>query len=108
MTIDIKYEHMPTSDSLNAILIKKLERLSKKYPWTIRAEVVFKIENRNQQIERQCNISISAPGPVLFANATEDDFEKSAKVALKRIERQLKKRKQGFQKKHYEKDTGAH
>lgn len=107
MTIDIKYEQMPLSESLNGIVTKKLERISKKYPWVIRTEVIFKMETRNQLIERQCNISMSALGPILFANATEDNFEKSAKVALKRIERQLKKRKEGFQKKYYEKDTGS-
>lgn len=108
MTININYQNMPMSESLNGIVIKKLEKLSEKYMWLIRSDVLFKIENHNEQIERQCSITMSAPGPTFFAKAVEDNFEKSAKVALKRIERQLKKRKQDFQNKHYEKHSGTH
>lgn len=99
MTIAIRYENMPESGSLNMILTKKLHKLSKRYPWLIRADVVFKIEKHHGQIERHCSITMSAPGPRLFADAMGDNFEKGAKIALERIERQLRKRKQNFQKK---------
>ena len=99
MTIDIRYENMPESESLNAILSKKLNKLSQKYPWLIRADVLFKMEMHHGQFERHCSITMSAPGPRLFADAIDDNFEKSAKVALERIERQLRKRKQTFSKK---------
>ena len=99
MTIAIRYENMPVSESLDTILTKKLDKLSKKYSWLIRAEVLFKMEKHLGQFQPHCSITMSAPGPRLFADATDDDFEKVAKAALERIERQLKKRKQTFSKK---------
>jgi len=61
--------------------------------------VVLKTEKHNWQIERHCSITSSAPGPRFFADARGGNFEKRDKIALKRIERQLKKTKTELSKK---------
>ena len=45
MTINIQYVQMATSESMNAYVEKKLEKLGKKYEWIISAEVHFEKQN---------------------------------------------------------------
>ena len=45
MTVNIQFVKMPTSDAMHAYTMKKLEKISKKYDWLIKADVYFKLEN---------------------------------------------------------------
>lgn len=96
MTIDIQYIQMPTSDSMSAFITEKLEKLSSKYNWLIRAEVFFKLENDKSGKGKVCEIQLSAPGPRLFAKATDVLFDKAAIKTIHELERQLSKRKELF------------
>lgn len=40
-----------------------------------------------------CNIRLSLPGPRIFAEASNQNFEESVIESVKELERQLKKRK---------------
>lgn len=97
MTIDIQYVQMPTSESMDAFVTQKLKKLASKYDWVIRAQVHFKLENDPTKKGKICEIELSAPGPRLFAKANEEHFEKAAAVAVQEISKQLKKRKETFQ-----------
>lgn len=98
MTINIQYVQMPTSESMNAFVTEKLNKMADKYDWIIRAEVFFKQENDPTGKGKVCEIQLSAPGPRLFAKSTEEHFEKAAVATLEDLERQLKKRKEAFHK----------
>jgi len=93
MTIDIQYVRMPTSEAMNELLTAKLNKLVNKYDWVIRAQVYFKQENDPTGKGKICEIELSAPGPRIFAQSNEDDFEKAAANTIKDLERQLSKRK---------------
>jgi len=98
MTIDIQYVHMPMSNSMNAFVIKKLNKLAKKYDWVIRAQVHYRLENDHTGKGKICEIELSAPGPRLFSKSDEDHFEKATIASIHDLEKQLKKRKAIFTK----------
>lgn len=93
MTINIQYIKMPTSESMNAYVESRLEKLAERYDWIIRAEVIFKQENEIGGKGNICEIELSIPGPMLFASSKEETFEAAAKETILDLERQLKKRK---------------
>lgn len=96
MTIEIQYVRMLSSESLSERVTEKLGKLSKKYPWLIKAQVFFKLENNPTDMGKICEIELSAPGPRIFASSKENNFEKAAMETLKDLERQLRKRKEVF------------
>ncbi|WP_350285341.1 HPF/RaiA family ribosome-associated protein [uncultured Croceitalea sp.] len=98
MTIDIQYLKMPSSETLDNIIIKKLNKLSNKYSWLIRADVLIKTENYKGVVNKCCDIELSCPGPKIFAKSIEDDYEKAVVNTINDLTRQLKKRKQQFSK----------
>ncbi|WP_435624599.1 HPF/RaiA family ribosome-associated protein [Flagellimonas sp.] len=87
---------MSTSESLSELLLKKLDRLGKKYQWVIKANVLFKEENDRTGEGKVCEIELSAPGPRLFAKANTDNFEKAMAETINELKRQLEKRQGVF------------
>ncbi|MEX0313235.1 MAG: HPF/RaiA family ribosome-associated protein [Allomuricauda sp.] len=96
MVVHIQYQKMQTSESLSKLLLKKLDRVGKKYSWLIKANVLFKIENDRTGEDKVCEIELSAPGPRLFAKAKSNDFEKSMAETVDELKRQLEKRQSMF------------
>ncbi|PRX57636.1 HPF/RaiA family ribosome-associated protein [Flagellimonas meridianipacifica] len=96
MVVNIQYQKMSTSESLNKLLLKKLDRLGNKYQWVIKANVLFKEENDRTGEGKVCEIELSAPGPRLFAKANTDNFEKSMAETINDLKRQLEKRQGVF------------
>ena len=96
MTIDIQYQKMQESESLNAILTRKLDKLAKKYDWIIKAHVLFKLSNDKTGRDKICEIELSAPGPRIFAKSVMDDFEKALVETVHDLDRQLQKRQEQF------------
>jgi ribosomal subunit interface protein len=96
MTIDIQYIQMQTSESMNAFVTKKLNKLANKYDWVIRAQVHFKLENDHTKKGNVCEIELSAPGPRIFGKSNEEHFEKAVISSIQDLEKQLKKRKEIF------------
>ncbi|WP_190811060.1 HPF/RaiA family ribosome-associated protein [Flagellimonas sp. S3867] len=96
MVVNIQYQKMQTSESLNKLLLKKLDRLGKNYSWLIKANVLFKIENDRAGEDKVCEIELSAPGPRLFAKSKSNDFEKSMSETVDDLKRQLEKRQGMF------------
>ena len=96
MVIHIQYQKMSTSESMSSRLIKKMERLGKKYSWIIKANVLFKVEKDRAGEDKVCEIELSAPGPRLFAKSKSDDFEKAMAETVDELKRQLEKRQEVF------------
>ncbi|WP_136467569.1 HPF/RaiA family ribosome-associated protein [Flagellimonas onchidii] len=96
MVVNIQYQKMQTSESLSKLLLKKLDRVGKKYSWLIKANVLFKIENDRTGEDKVCEIELSAPGPRIFAKTKTNDFEKSMAETVDELKRQLEKRQSMF------------
>ena len=98
MVVNIQYQKMSASESLSKLLLKKLDRLGKKYQWVIKANVLFKEENDRTGEGKVCEIELSAPGPRLFAKTNTDNFEKAMAETVNELKRQLEKRQGVFAK----------
>jgi ribosome-associated translation inhibitor RaiA len=96
MTISFQYVKFEESTALSAATRDQLDRLSTKFPWLIRAQVYFKIDNTSEQENSICEIELSAPGPRLFASSKEVHFETAMKETISDLDRQLSKRDQAY------------
>lgn len=96
MVVNIQYQKMKSSESLNKILLKKMNGLGEKYSWVIKANVLFKVENDKIGENSICEIELSAPGPRMFAKSKSNNFEKSMSETVGEIKRQLEKRQGMF------------
>jgi putative sigma-54 modulation protein len=93
MEVNVQFVKMPTSESMEAFVNKKLEKLSKRYEWIIKADVFYKIENDPKGKGKICNIQLSLPGPQIFATSDEISYEAATDETIRDLEKQLKKRK---------------
>ena len=93
MTISIQYVKMQNSETMNEYTIAKLQKLSEKYDWVIKANVHFKTAQDHDGRNKVCEIELSAPGPRIFASSTENNFESAVKETISDLNTQLKKRK---------------
>lgn len=96
MTNNIQFLGMPISEALTSYITEKLGKIEQKYDWIISANV--SVENRNDPKGKGkvCKIELSLPGPRIYAESDEHNYETSVKETLKDLETQLKKRKEVF------------
>ncbi len=89
----IQFIQTETDNKVKQLVLEKVEQLSKKYDWLIRADVFFKVEKNNYEKGKICDIRLSCPGPRIFASSNEASFEASMAETIRDLEVQLKKRK---------------
>lgn len=75
----------------------KIEALSNKYDWLIRADVFFKEKKGADTKGKICEVRLSCPGPRIFASSNEKSFEAAVAETFNDLEIQLKKRKSEMQ-----------
>lgn len=96
MTVNFQYVNVDVSDTLSRFTEEKLEKLSNKFEFLISATVYFKMDEKDHEMGKICNIELSLPGPRLYATSNTHNFEVSVRETISDLERQLKKRKQIF------------
>lgn len=96
MEITVQFVKMDTSETMKGFVIKKLNKLSKKYPTLIKANVFYKIEKDPKGKGKICDIQLSLPGPRVFATSNEESFQTATDETIDDLEKQLKKRKSEF------------
>ena len=96
MTINIQYVQMATSEAMSEYVTNKLNKLSKKYDWLIKADVHFKHEKSPKTKGKICKMELSLPGPRIFATSNEKNYEIAVKETIKDLVVQLKKRKEVY------------
>lgn len=89
----IQFVQTETNATAKQLVLKKIELLSKKYEWLIRADVFFKEEKDTSGKGKICDIRLSCPGPRLFASSNEESFEAAVAETIRDLEIQLEKRK---------------
>ena len=93
MEINVQFVKMATSEHMEAFAIKKLEKLTKRFDWIIKADVFFKLEKDPKGKGKICDIQLSMPGPRIFATSSDQSFEAATDETIRDLEKQLKKRK---------------
>lgn len=89
----IQFVQAETNDTAEQLVKEKIEQLSKKYAWLIRADVFFKEEKDTYGKGKICEIRLSCPGPRLFASSNEESFEAAVAETVRAVEILLEKRK---------------
>jgi ribosomal subunit interface protein len=93
MKTSVQFVNLDKSPYVEELLMKKLNKLFKKYDWIIMAHVFFKLEKGSVGKGKICEIRLSVPGPRIFAVSDEESFEKATDETINDLERQLKTRK---------------
>jgi len=89
----IQFVQTETDDTAKQLVLEKIEQLSEKYEWLIKADVFFKEEKDTYGKGKICEIRLSCPGPRIFASSNEETFEASVAETVRDLEIQLEKRK---------------
>ena len=93
MDARFQYVKLERSEKLENFTQKKLDKLEERYDWLISAQVHFKRDEPQEPRGYICNISLSGPGPIIFAESNEESYEAAAAETVRDLERQLQKRK---------------
>jgi putative sigma-54 modulation protein len=94
MNINFEYHAVKASNRLEILAADKLDKLLGKFDFVVRADVFLKTENTSQPDTGMiCGIRLSTPGPRLFAESSNGNFEASIAETVTELERQLNRRK---------------
>ena len=93
MKTTVQFVNMDSSPYVEELLLKKLNKLFKKYDWIEKASVFFKLEKGSVGKGKICEIRLSVPGPRIFAVSDEESFEKATDETIEDLKRQLRSRK---------------
>ncbi|TRZ44318.1 ribosome hibernation-promoting factor, HPF/YfiA family [Robertkochia solimangrovi] len=96
MTINIQFVRVDKNNFASALMEKKLEKLAEKFEWIIKAEVIFKEENDRKGKGSICEVTLSVPGPLIFAASKAENHEKALDQTINELKTQLNKRKAGM------------
>jgi putative sigma-54 modulation protein len=95
MDINFEYDQVKASERLEILAAQKIQKLTDKYDFIIRADIFFKKENTSDPNTGMiCKMRLSLPGPRLFAESSHSTFEISIAETAGDLERQLRKRKE--------------
>ncbi|PSR01252.1 MAG: ribosome-associated translation inhibitor RaiA [Bacteroidetes bacterium SW_11_45_7] len=95
MEIQIETPNVENQDKLEEYIEKKVNKLEKFFDNIIDAHVYLKNEQDKGNLkQRNVELKLNIPATTLFAEEKSDSFEKSVDMAVKSIERQLKKHKE--------------
>ncbi|MEX1002420.1 MAG: ribosome-associated translation inhibitor RaiA [Crocinitomicaceae bacterium] len=97
MNIEIQYVDFKKSDVLENQVHTKLEKLYKKYDWITNAAVFLREVKHPEEKNYLCEIRLSVPGPQLFAQSQEVNFNASINETISDLTVQLEKKKDKMQ-----------
>ncbi|EAP86459.1 MULTISPECIES: ribosome hibernation-promoting factor, HPF/YfiA family [Croceibacter] len=94
MEINFNYVHVSASERLEAFTTEKINKLANRYDFIVKADVFFKKENTSEPDTGMiAEIRLSAPGPRLFAESSNSNFEHAVAEVAEQLKTQLEKRK---------------
>ena len=96
MTVNFQYVNLDASDTLSALTEEKLEKLATKFEFLISAQVYFKLDEKDHNAGKICNIELILPGPRIFATSNEKNYEMAMTETINDLTKHLKKRKEVY------------
>ena len=88
-----QFVQIDKSERLEEFTHEKLNKLDNRYDDIIKAQVYFKKQEGQDPKGFICNIQLSIPGPLIFAESNEESYEAAIAETVRDLERQLEKRK---------------
>lgn len=94
MDIRIQALHFDATETLQAFIHKKLEKLNRFADDIQTAEVILKVTKPEVTNNKEASIKLLAKGDDLFAAKIADSFEEAIDLSIDALKRQLEKRKE--------------
>ena len=94
MEIKIKSIHFDATETLQAFINKKVEKLQKNNEDIKNVEVQLKVVKPATAMNKETSLSVSVPGTTLFVEKTCDTFEEGVDLCLDAMKVQLTKYKE--------------
>lgn len=92
MDIRIQAIHFDISEKLTSFINKKIEKLTRRYPEVMSAEVSLRVVKPETALNKQAIVSLSVPQErEQVADKTADTFEEAIDLCLEALDRQLEK-----------------
>lgn len=92
MEININAIHFDISEKLTSFINKKIDKLTRRYPGVMSADVSLRVVKPETALNKEVIISLSVPQePDLVATKTADTFEEAVDLCLEALDRQLEK-----------------
>ena len=94
MKISINSVHFKADKKLEDFIKEKVNKLASTYESIIGTEITLKLDNSSNMQNKVTEIRLKVPGNDLFAKKQCKSFEEATDVALKALQKQLKKHKE--------------
>jgi putative sigma-54 modulation protein len=91
MNVNVSYRHMESSPSLREYAVRKLERICDKY---VRGKVDASVVLTAEPFGHVCDFKVSVRNSTVKGKAQSHDMYSSIDLALEKIEKQLRRRKE--------------
>ena len=92
METKIKAIHFDISEKLTSFINKKIEKLTRRYPDVMTADISLKVVKPETALNKQAIVSLSVPQePELVADKTANTFEEAIDTCIEALDRQLEK-----------------
>lgn len=92
MELNIKAIHFDISEKLTSFINKKIDKLTRRYPDVMSAEISLKVVKPESALNKQAIVSLNVPQePDLVADKTADTFEEAIDLCLEALDKQLEK-----------------
>ena len=101
MNIKISYKHLASTDGIEAVTLKKSEKLKKYFQGKLNLEWTFTVEKQNQI----AHCRLSGNQIEFFAEATSDNLYASIDLVIDHLERQVRKQKELVTDHHHDKQA---
>jgi len=93
MKINIQSPHFTLNSTLNKYVISKVSKLAVFNERILKCDVYLKLDKSDTDLNKVCEIKVSAPEKNLFATARALTFEEAVNTTVNAIEKQIRKRK---------------
>ena len=97
MNVNVSYRHMESSPSLRDYAVRKLERICEKY---VRGKVDADVVMTAEPFGHVCDFTVSVKQSTVKGKAQSYDMYSSIDLALEKIEKQLRRRKDRVREHH--------
>ncbi|MCM1076250.1 MAG: HPF/RaiA family ribosome-associated protein [Bacteroides sp.] len=92
MEININAIHFDISEKLTSFINKKIDKLTRRYPSVMSAEVSLRVIKPETALNKEVIISLCVPQePDQVATKTADTFEEGVDLCIEALDKQLEK-----------------
>lgn len=92
MEIRINAIHFDISEKLNSFISKKIDRIVRRYPSVMNAEISLKVVKPEAAMNKEAIVGLTIPQePELVANKTADTFEEAIDLCIDALDKQLER-----------------